>query len=62
MHQKIAHLIVNFGNISSHLKENNVQWVECTTDYKEFIEKQATITNNSAIHTHSRLQTNKLID
>jgi hypothetical protein len=40
MHQKIAHLIVNFDNISSHLKENNVQWVEYTTDYKEFKENK----------------------
>ena len=55
MHQKIAYLITNFDNISPYLKENNVQWTECTTNYKEFKGKQATITTNSVIHTPNKL-------
>jgi len=39
MHKKIAYLIANFDNILPYLKENNVQWAECTTNYKEFKEK-----------------------
>ena len=61
MHKKIAYLIANFDNILPYLKENNVQWAECTTYYKEFKGKQATITNNSVIHTHNRLQINRLM-
>ena len=34
-----THSIANFDNISPYLKENNVQWAECTTNYKEFKEK-----------------------
>ena len=61
MHQKIAYWIANFDNISPYFSCNPHNTRHNYYGSLKFKGKQATITKNSVIHTHNRLQTNRLM-